>query len=98
MTLEQWYWWSQIGLFGTAVVAAIYGYRQLEASNRYELLKLLEDAIPDDKLLRRVPQQKTSLLWGRPATLRLRNARFGVELSSLCDSIQHLGCKRPLAR
>jgi hypothetical protein len=43
MSLVDAYYWSQIGLFVTAVIAAIYGYRQLQASNRYELLKLLED-------------------------------------------------------
>jgi hypothetical protein len=43
MSLEQIYQSSQIVLVVVAVVAGIIGYRQLEASNRYELLKLLED-------------------------------------------------------
>jgi hypothetical protein len=41
--LEAAYYVSQILLFVTAVVAAYYGYHQLVSTNRYELLRMLED-------------------------------------------------------
>jgi hypothetical protein len=41
--LEAAYYVSQILLFVTAIVAAYYGYHQLVSTNRYELLRMLED-------------------------------------------------------
>lgn len=43
MTLVDYYYCSQIALALTAFAAAGFGYWQLRASNRYELLKKLED-------------------------------------------------------
>jgi hypothetical protein len=50
MTLQDTYYYSQVGVFLIQIVllfiavgAGIVGYLQLRASNRYELLKILED-------------------------------------------------------
>jgi hypothetical protein len=43
MTLQDAYYYSQVCLFFMAAGAALVGYLQLGASNRYELLKMLQD-------------------------------------------------------
>jgi hypothetical protein len=64
--LEEFYYFSQIGLFFIAVGAAIVGYLQLRASNRYELLKKLEDEQVRKarrKLFHEVYEKKLQGLW-----------------------------------
>jgi hypothetical protein len=51
-----------------------------------------------DSILRRLRAEEQKMTAEHPPDERGMKHPWPVELSSLCDSIQHLGCKRPLAR
>jgi hypothetical protein len=87
MTLVDAYYFSQIGLAVTAVIAAGFGYGQLRSSNRYELLKKLEDE---------QVRKARRLLWNelrakQPQPLWWKDDKLEEAASTVCASFDIVG-------